>query len=159
MVELVADDRVVGRQDRLEQAAVGVERAAVEDRVLGAEEAADRVLQLLVDRLRAADEADAGHAEAVVVKALVGGGGDGGVLGEAEVVVGAEDDDLLAVSAPPSSGLWTPPASCCGVDAAHAVAEAFGDADAGSLRRGDDALTPCRARRGGWRRAFAEGRL
>jgi hypothetical protein len=42
VVERVGDDRVVLAEQRLEQAAVGVEARAVEDRVLGAEEGRDR---------------------------------------------------------------------------------------------------------------------
>jgi hypothetical protein len=43
-------------QQRLEQAAVGVEAGGVEDGVLGAEERGDLRFQLLVQILRAADE-------------------------------------------------------------------------------------------------------
>jgi hypothetical protein len=44
--------------------------------------------------LRAADEADRGHAEAVVVHRGLGGGDQAGVVGQAEVVVGAEVQHL-----------------------------------------------------------------
>ena len=72
-------------------------------------------LQLLVHLLRAADEADGGHAVAPAVQGLVGGGDDLGVVGEAEVVVGAEVEDL-------------------------AGAAARGDGDGRGLRGADDAL-------------------
>ncbi len=53
------------------------------------------LLELAVDVLGAADEADRGHAVAARVQALVGGLDDVGVAGEPEVVVGAHVDDLL----------------------------------------------------------------
>ena len=67
------DDRVLLAEQRLEQAAVGVEARGVEDGVLGAEEPAKRRLQLLVHGLRAADEAHRRHAEAVAVERRVRG--------------------------------------------------------------------------------------
>src|SRR5690606_41705066 len=52
VVERVGDDRVLLAQQRLEQPAVGVEAGGVEDRVLGAEETGDGLLELLVQVLR-----------------------------------------------------------------------------------------------------------
>ena len=71
--------------------------------------------ELLVDVLRAADEADAGEAVAPGFQPFEGRGDDVRVVGEAEVVVRAEVDDLAAV-----------------------------DADAGPLRRSRCAARPCR---------------
>ena len=48
-----------GAEQRLEQPAVGVEAGGVEDRVVGAEELAELRFELLVELLRAADEAHA----------------------------------------------------------------------------------------------------
>jgi hypothetical protein len=45
VVELVADDGVLGAEQGFEQAAVGVEAGRVEDGVLGAEELADRLFE------------------------------------------------------------------------------------------------------------------
>ena len=59
VVELVGEDRVVRAEQRLEDAAVRVEAGRVEDRVLHAEERGDPLLELAVQRLRAADEAHA----------------------------------------------------------------------------------------------------
>ena len=95
VVERVGDDRVLLAEQRLEEAAVGVEARPVEDGVVGAEEAGDGLLQALVEVLRAADEAHAGEAEAVRVEGLLRGGEHRGVRGEAEVVVGAEVQHLL----------------------------------------------------------------
>ena len=78
VVEGVGDDRVLLAEQRLEEAAVGVEAGGVEDRVLGAEEARETGLELLVDVLRAADEAHRGHAEAVLVEPALGGFDDRG---------------------------------------------------------------------------------
>src|SRR5690606_17318766 len=83
-----------------------------EDRVLGPEEVRDRLLELLVQVLGAADEAHRGHAEAVRVQRLLGGLDHGRVVGQAEVVVGAEVQHRAAV----------------------------GQRDLGGLRAGDDAL-------------------
>ena len=71
VVQLVGDHRILGPQDRLEQAAVGVPAGRVEDRVFRAEELGDRSLQLLVGLLRAADEADRRHAVAPAIEGLV----------------------------------------------------------------------------------------
>ena len=89
VVELVGDDGVLGAQDRLEQAAVGVPARGIEDRVLGAQELGDRLFERLVRFLRAADEADRGQAVAPVVEGLVGRLHDLGVIGQPEVIVRA----------------------------------------------------------------------
>ena len=90
VVERVGDDGVVGPEQRLEEAAVRVEARAEEDRVLGAEEGRQPLLELLVQRLRAADEPHRGHPEAPALERVTGGLDHGRVVGEAEVVVGAE---------------------------------------------------------------------
>src|SRR5674476_900809 len=64
VVQGVADDRVLRPEERLEEAAVGVEVGGVEDRGLHAEEARDGLLEVGVHRLRATDEAHGGHAVA-----------------------------------------------------------------------------------------------
>ncbi len=73
VVEGVGDDGVLGPEQGFEQAAVGVEAGGVEDGVLHLEEFGDFLLELLVEVLRAADEADRGQAEAVLVEGLAGG--------------------------------------------------------------------------------------
>ena len=97
MVKVVGDDGVFGVEDGLEEASVGVEAGAVEDGLFGAEEFADAALELGVDGLGSADEADAGEAVSPVLKRLRGGGDDGGVVGEPEIIVGAEVEDVRAV--------------------------------------------------------------
>src|SRR5262249_47121930 len=97
VVQLVGEDAVLVAEDGLEEPAVGVPAGAVEDGAVLAEEGGDGGLELLVQVLGAADEADAGHAVAVALEALPGGGDDGGVVGQPEVVVGAEVEDLAAV--------------------------------------------------------------
>src|SRR5262249_38975058 len=99
VIELVADDGVLLAEDRLEQPAVRVPAGAVEDGVVLAQEAGDGALELLVNLLRAADEADRGHAVAEALQPVHGGGNDFGMIGKAEVVVGAEVDDLLVADA------------------------------------------------------------
>jgi hypothetical protein len=89
VVQLVGDDGVFRAEQGLEQPAVGIERRRVKDRVVGAQKGAERLFELFVDRLRPADEADAGHAVAPFVERLVGGADDFGVVGHAEIVIGA----------------------------------------------------------------------
>ena len=112
VVQLVADHRVLLAQQGLEEAAVRVEAARVQDAVVHAEEGGEGALQLLVDRLRAADEPHRGHAVAVAVERRLAGGHQPRIVGEAEVVVRAEVEDFRAV----------------------------GEADGGRLRARDDAL-------------------
>ena len=90
MVERVRDDGVVGPEQRLEQAPVGVEAGAEEDRVLGAEERRQPLLELLVQRLCAADEPHRGHPEAPALERVARSLDHGRMVGETEVVVGAE---------------------------------------------------------------------
>ena len=96
VVERVADDGVVGREQRLEHAAVGVEAGGVEDGVLRLEVIGDGLLELFVHVLRAADEAHARHAVAAAVHGLLGGLDEARVVGETQVVVGAEVEHLAA---------------------------------------------------------------
>ena len=93
VVELVGDDRVVGSEERLEDAAVRVEAGRVEDRVLHPEEGGDPLLELQVQGLGAADEAHARHPVAPLVERAVGRLQQLRMAGEAEVVVGAEVED------------------------------------------------------------------
>jgi hypothetical protein len=94
VVQRVGDDGVLGAEERLEKAAVGVEAGGEEDRVVVAEVFGQSRFEATVQVLRAADEADRGHAEAVVVHRLLRGGDQAGIVGEAEVVVGAEVQHL-----------------------------------------------------------------
>jgi hypothetical protein len=94
VVQRVADDAILRAQQGLEKAAVGVEARWVENRILCAEKATDALLQLFVDGLGAADEADRCHSEAEFIQRLVRRLDDPGMVGEAEVVVGAEIQDL-----------------------------------------------------------------
>src|SRR5436189_171906 len=70
VIECIRDDRVLLGEQRLEHAAVGVEAGGVEQRVLGAEEGRDLLLQRLVQVLGAADEAHRGEPVAVAVERL-----------------------------------------------------------------------------------------
>ena len=97
VVQLVGDHGVVGRQQHLEQARVGVEAGAEQDRVLGAQERGDPLLQPAVDLLRAADEPHRREAEAPLVEGRVRRVGHRRVARQAEVVVGAEVDQLRPV--------------------------------------------------------------
>ena len=95
MVQRVGNDRVLLAKQRLEQAAIGVEAGAIEDRVLHPEECRNLRFQLLVLLLRTADEAHRSHAIAVAVERGLGRVAKFLVVGEAEIVVGAEVQELL----------------------------------------------------------------
>ena len=112
VVQLIGNDRVLRPEQRLEQAAVGVEAGGVKDGVFGAEELADLGLELLVDALGAADEADAGHAVAPLVNGRLRRRRDRRMLRQPQVIVGAQVEHRLAV----------------------------GHADGGALGRDDDAF-------------------
>jgi hypothetical protein len=90
VVQAVGEDGVVRAQQGLEDAAVGVEAGGVQDRVLHPQEGGHPPLQLEVQGLRPADEADAGHPVAPFLQRALGGGQELGVSGEAQVVVRAE---------------------------------------------------------------------
>ena len=92
VVERIGNDRVVFAQQRLEHAAIGVETGGEQDRVVFAEMRGDGALEVAMDRLRAADEAHRGHAEAEFVERAFGRGDDFGMIGEAKIIVGAEID-------------------------------------------------------------------
>ena len=112
VVQLIRNDRVLRPKQRLKQTAIGVEAGGIEDGVVGACELCDAALELLVDLLRAADEAHRRKAEAPAVIAGLRGLDEPRVVGQAKIVVGAHVDDVGFLR---------------GVDA-------------GALRGGDDAL-------------------
>ena len=117
VVERVGEHRVAFLQQRLEQAAVGVEAGGVEDGVVGAQKARQRLLQPLVQVLRAADEAHGRQPEAVRAQRLGRRVDHRRIAGQSQVVVGAEVEHFRVRS--------------------H-LARSYPDGHA--LRRGDDAL-------------------
>ena len=90
MVQLVGDDCVFGVQNGFEKAAIGVKARAVEDGIFGAQKFAQPRLQLLMNGLRAADEANAGQTVAPLVERSPGGLDHARMVGQAQVIVGAE---------------------------------------------------------------------
>ena len=115
MIERVADDGVFGAKAGFEEAAVGIEARGVEDGVVGAEKVADALLELLVDVLGSADEANRGHPEAMLGERLLRRFDHSRVVGQPEIVVRAEVDDRFSAAFP-------------------------SDLDRGLLRRNDDSL-------------------
>jgi hypothetical protein len=95
VVQRIADHGILFAEDGLEQARIGVEAGAVEDRVLGAEKAGQPLLELLVVILGPADETHRGHAEAVAVERRLGGLDHARMVGKAEIVVCAEIEHRL----------------------------------------------------------------
>ncbi len=94
VVELIGNDCVSLVKQRLEQAAVGVEAGAEEDRVLGAEVGRQPLLERAMERLGAADEPHRRHSVAPAVECLVRGFENRRMSRQTEVVVGAEVDEL-----------------------------------------------------------------
>ena len=94
VVEAVGDDRVLFVEQRLEHAAIGVETGGERDRVVLTQVFGDRLFELAMERLRAADEAHRGHAEAEFGHSATRRGDHVGVIGETEIIVGAEIDRL-----------------------------------------------------------------
>ncbi len=94
VIERVGDDRVFGAEQRFEKAAVRVETGAEQDRVVRAEELRQALLELLVQRLGAADEAHRRHPEAPSLERVARGLDHRRVIGEPEVVVRTEVEEL-----------------------------------------------------------------
>src|SRR5205823_8448800 len=103
MVEGVGDDGVFLPEQRLEQAAIGIETGGIEDRILLAEIAGDLRLERPMKIARAADEPYGGHAEPMAVHRLLGGGDQRRMIGKTKIVIGAEVENLadLAVTRHP----------------------------------------------------------
>ena len=106
VVQGVADDSVLRAKERLEEPAIGIEARSVEDGVLGVEVTGDGLLQLLVQILRAADEAHRAHAEAMAIHSCLGRSHEAGVVGEPEVVISTEVDDVLSRADLDVGRLW-----------------------------------------------------
>ena len=98
VVQLVGNDGVLRAEQRLEQAAVGVEAGGIEDGVVRTDEIGDPALQLLMNFLRAADEADRRKAEAPAVIAFLRSFDQRGMGRKTEIIVGAEVYDALFVT-------------------------------------------------------------
>ena len=96
VIEFVADDRVLFGEQRFEQAAVGIEAGRIKNRLFRPEKFRERGFEFLVDVLRAANETDTGHAEAVCVERFLRGGDERGMIGQAEVIVGAHIEHAFA---------------------------------------------------------------
>src|SRR5260221_8464732 len=94
MVPLVRDDGILLLGHGLEESLIGVPAGAVEDRVLGAEEAGDAVLEWAMNGLGPADETHRSEAIAVVALGLLRRLDDDRMIGQAEVVVGSQHDDF-----------------------------------------------------------------
>ncbi len=90
VVQPVADNRIVRTQKRLEKARICIEARVVEDGILLLVEVGQRILQLLMHRLRTADKPHARHAKAIRINALLRRLHDGGVVGQPQIIVGAE---------------------------------------------------------------------
>jgi hypothetical protein len=97
VIQRIADDGVLGTQERLEEAPIGIKTGGVKDRVFCSEKPGQAGLEFLVDRLGAADETDRGHAIAPAFQGFLRSLGDFGMTGQTQVIVRAEVDDGAAV--------------------------------------------------------------
>src|SRR4029079_1012220 len=90
MVECIADHGVSIIEQNLEEASVRIEARTVKNRVLGPKKCTDRAFEVVMDFLRAADEAHRGHAIAVNPKPVGGCLDDVRVIAQATLIVGTE---------------------------------------------------------------------
>ena len=96
VVELVRDDHVAAADERGDGCEVRHVPAREDDRVLGAGEGGDLLLELPVEGERAGEDADAVRPRAVAVDRGLRGGVDFRVPDEAEVAVRREEEHLAA---------------------------------------------------------------
>jgi len=94
VIQSIANDSILFVENRLKQAAVCVEAGWIENRVFGAQELANPLLELFVNRLRAADKAHGRHTVAIFVKCFVGSGNYLRVVREPEIVICAQVQNL-----------------------------------------------------------------
>ena len=95
VVQRITDDRIFGAEEGLEDPTIGIEASGVENGILRVEVASNGLLELLVDVLRTADEANGAHPKAVAVHSGLSGGDQARMVGETEVVICAEVDHFL----------------------------------------------------------------
>ena len=93
VVELVADDGILGIEQGFEQAAVGVETGTVQNGGLGAQKLGDPGFEIVVSLLGAADEADGREAVTPPVQARARRRDDLGMISQSQIVVGAHVQD------------------------------------------------------------------
>ena len=99
MIQRIRDDRVLLVEQRLEHAAIGIECRRIQNRVFHSEKIRQRALQLLVDGLRAANEAHRRQPVTVLLGRRDRCLHRGFVARQAQIVVGAQIDQAAAVVA------------------------------------------------------------
>ena len=99
VIERIGNDRILIAEHGLEQSAVGVPARGIQDGVFGAEKSRQRRFELLVHRLRTADETYRGHAIAEAVDGAVRGLANCRMAGKSQVIVSAQVDDIRVVGA------------------------------------------------------------
>ncbi len=98
VVEFIGDDCIFGSEDRFKESAVGVPAGVVEDRIFLANELADLGLEVFMDRLRAADEADRSQSISPAVERIGGGLTNARMLRESEIVIRAKIEIWSTIS-------------------------------------------------------------
>ena len=90
MIQFIGDDGVFGSEQCLEEASIGIETGAIENRIFRSQELAEFRFELFVDALGAADESNAGQAIAPFIECGFCGGGDRRMLRQPEIIVSAK---------------------------------------------------------------------
>ncbi len=98
VIECIGNHGVRFAQQGLKKSAVGIETGGIQHRVLGAKKSGQARLQFPMNLLRAADEADRGHAKAIPVERLVRRLDHGRVIRQPQVIVGAQVDQFTALT-------------------------------------------------------------
>lgn len=80
VVQSIADDGVLGSEDSLEEAGIGVEAAGKEDAIFMLVIVCNYFLQLLVNVLSSADEPNRAHAETMRVQGPFGCFDESGII-------------------------------------------------------------------------------
>ena len=96
VVQRIRYDSVLLGQQRLENAPVRIEASRIENRILGPEVIRNRLFELLVDVLAAADETHRRHAETPGVHRFLGRLDQPGIVRQAQVVVRTEVQHFAA---------------------------------------------------------------
>ena len=97
MIQRIADHGIVLVKQHLEQAAVGIEAAGIQDGIAHFQEARKGLLQLLVAGLRSANEAHGCQTESRCFQALPGRFNETPVVGQPQIIIGAEIQYIIAV--------------------------------------------------------------
>ena len=107
VVEFVGNHGVFRAEKRFEQAAIGVESGGIKNRIFRSQKSRQLILEVFMNVLRATDEADRGHAEAMRIEGRLGGSDERGMVGESEIIVRAHVENAAPTGNSDLRILWT----------------------------------------------------